>query len=102
MPATTIETARQSLRLARGLISGAAISLEHVISRNEDDRPGDPTTPAIAMQVSLEQRGAWIIGELEHAIASIRRAQTTAEALQAIARCEEAEAAEAAQSRAAA
>lgn len=75
MPKPTIQTVRQSLRLARGLISGAAISLEHVIANNEGDRPGDPITAEIAMQMSLDQSADFILGELEHAIAQIRKAQ---------------------------
>lgn len=91
MPKPTLHTVRQSLLLARSLISGAAIGLNHVVDTNKDDRPGDPITPEIAMEISLDQQAAFIVGELERAVESIRRAQTDVAAIRAIARRETAD-----------
>ncbi len=53
------------LLAARGLISGAAIDLEHVLSRDD----------GASFDVCFEQRADWMIGELEHAIKQLKEAR---------------------------
>lgn len=63
-------------------LRNALASLDHVLTRDDGDD----------LNVTLDQQGDWIIGELEQAIDRIRRAQTAVAAARAIARCEAAEA----------
>ncbi len=87
MPRATNPT--DHLHRARILISGAAVSLEHILAAQCE----------AGLIGRYEQQAVWIIGELEHAVAQIKRAGTGFEAQAALARCDadEAEWAEAAE-----
>lgn len=90
MPRAT--TPHEHLQKARIRLSGAAVSLEHILAAETD----------ASRDCRIEQQGPFILEELTAALDLIRRARSELEAQQAIARCEAAEAAEAEQVRAAA
>ena len=83
---TTLKTTTPAEHLGRARIrlTGAAVSLDHVLT----------ATTSESLNVRVEQQAPWIVEELTASLDLMQRAVTATQAQHTIARCEAAEMAE--------
>lgn len=79
----TLSTATHALQVAAGRLSGASVSLQDLIARQQPREPGDAITAEMALQIGLEQQGPFILEELRTAIAGVEEAMAISAALNA-------------------